>query len=439
VDPARSVRLALALALGAATAAQTGPVELTVQAGRPLRVALLERVKLRRVGQRVAGTLVEPVYAYDRVVLPAGTKVGGRIAKLERVTGGARLHAILGGDFTPLKRAVLEFDALVMADGSEIPVRTVVKSATERIALETTETARKKGLAGRVGEGVSAPARAAVAAARRPGRMRRLKEAIVSRLPYHPQYLDAGTVYTAVLLAPLEFGTVDATPLAAGTALPPEGILRGRLLTAIGSASTPRGTAIQAVITQPVFSEDHQLILPEGAILRGEVTFAKAAGAFHRNGRLRFLFESLQAPEQGPETLRASLYSAEVSRDQRLAIDDEGGATVTGSKARFAAPVVAGLALGLTMRSRWDYDTDGAGPELQYGSAQSRGAGGFFGLGLLGAGLSQLSRPVAVGLGIAGLARTAFSAVAGKGKNVSFPADTVIEVQLGRGPRAAGR
>ena len=185
---------------------------------------------------------------------------------------------------------------------------------------------------------------------------------------------------------------------------------------------------------EPVFSADHRLILPEGTLLSGEVTFARSARRFHRNGQLRFLFESVKVPEQAEESLRASLYSVQAGGGQRLVLDDEGGATILASKKRFVAPVLGGLALAATMQGRLDFDTDGLGPEMQYGTFGSKAVGGFLGFGLAGAGLSQLSHPLAVGLGAVGLARSLFSSIAGKGQNVSFPADTVMEVQLGPEP-----
>src|SRR6266702_4222290 len=57
------------------TAEPTPTIELVVDAGRPLQVALDQRVSVKRVGQPVTGTLVDPVYGYDRILIPAGTKV----------------------------------------------------------------------------------------------------------------------------------------------------------------------------------------------------------------------------------------------------------------------------------------------------------------------------------------------------------------------------
>jgi hypothetical protein len=70
------------------------------------------------------------------------------------------------------------------------------------------------------------------------------------------------------------------------------------------------------------------------------------------------------------------------------------------------------------------------------GGGASSGLGGFFGLGLLGVGLSQISRPVGLTLAVVGAVRTIFTNVLGKGKEVSFPADTPIQLQLAPGPTA---
>ena len=65
------VPIALAASLGVcgAARAQEATVELVVEKGRPLRVALAETSTVKRVGQVVTATLKEPVYAYDRIVI----------------------------------------------------------------------------------------------------------------------------------------------------------------------------------------------------------------------------------------------------------------------------------------------------------------------------------------------------------------------------------
>lgn len=285
----------------------------------------------------------------------------------------------------------------------------------------------------------------ALAAVKAPGKMERLRDAAIRRLPYYPPFLSKGTVYDAELVSPVSFGT--ATPIARapeGSAPAPESILSGRLITTLDSVKTPRGTPIEAVVTEPVLSADHQLILPEGTTLTGEVTFAKQARRFHRNGQLRFLFDTVHAPEQEPHTLLASLYAAQSGADG-LAVDEEGGATIGNSKRRFLTPALAVLALHASGGPEHHHDgalsqDTGAPigtPRVASGGMGSRGLGGFFGFGLMGAGLSQISRPTALVFGMVGVARTTYSNVFGKGQEVSFPAATLIQLQLAPGPAPA--
>ena len=422
---------------GASLPTQT-KIDLVVAAGRPLRVALDRRVRVKRVGQPVTATVVEPVYAYDRIVVPAGAQVRGRIEKLHGPSAGATLKSILVLNFSPPRRVVLAFDTLVL-DGREIPIATRVGPGTANITLQTPGAAADRGLVGRGKEEVARKAKQVASIVRTPGKGQRLKDGLIGVLPFHPQYLQQGTVYDAELLVPLEFGTAIAAARAPeGAVPPPESILNVRLVTGLDSASSPRGTPVEAVLTQPVFSAEDRLILPEGTALTGEVTFARPARRIRRNGQLRFLFASVKVPETAPGALRASLYSAETGRDARLAIDDEGGATVTNPATRFVGPVAAAAALGASFLQEPVVDPGEFEPGVPLGAmeANSLGAalGGFSGAGLIGIGLSQLSRPWAIGLGVVGLARSVYGNFLGKGREVGFPAGTRIQLQLAPGP-----
>ena len=217
-------------------------------------------------------------------------------------------------------------------------------------------------------------------------------------------------------------------------------------MNAIDSVKTSRGTPIEAIITEPVFSSDHQLIVPEGARLRGEVTFAQPARRLHRNGQLRFLFESVQLPDENPAKLLASLHSVDVSGDDRVAVDKEGGTRVTNSNARFVAPVLAVLALRASVDQHTEVDDDDFDPatgaavppvtSVESGSlgVGGKGIGSFLGFGMIGVGLARFSHPFGVALAAVGVARTVYSAVLATGHDVSFPADTAIQVQIAPGP-----
>ena len=193
------------------------------------------------------------------------------------------------------------------------------------------------------------------------------------------------------------------------------------------------------MITETVFSSDHQVILPEGTKLTGEVTFAAPARRFHRNGRLRFLFETVQVPNQPPAPLLGALHAIDASNDDRVAVDDEGGATLENSKTRFIAPALSLLSLRASNNrdGQSHPDPDGDGSIRTAGSgAGSRGVGGFIGMGLVGAAVSQITRPVGIAMGVYGAVKTIYTNVLGKGREVTFPADTPIQVRLAPGPSA---
>jgi hypothetical protein len=187
------------------------------------------------------------------------------------------------------------------------------------------------------------------------------------------------------------------------------------------------------VLTEPVFSADHHVVLPEGTTLTGEVTLVRPARRYHRNGQLRFLFESMQVPNQPAAPLLGALHAVDASEDDHVAVDDEGGATLTNSKTRFVAPALSLLALRASIdRDGHRYaDPDGDGTFRNAGSgAGSRFLGGFIGMGFLGAAVSQITRPVGIAMGVYGAARTMYTNVLGKGREVVFATDTPIQVRL---------
>ena len=430
-------------------------IALTVAAGRPLEVVLDRRISIKHIGQPVVGTLVESLYAYDRVVVPAGTKVLGHVAALDGPSRLARTQAILSGNLSPMRHVVLEFDSLVPDHADPVPIQTVVTAEMPHLARSDapppppSEEPKAEGLLGRAEREATNRVRGSLAAAKQngrdvlaeitqPGRTDRLKEVLLQKSPYQPLAIGAGMGYQAELTAPLDFGRAVPTESAPAAARPaPSSILNARLVTTLDSSKTPRDTPIQAVVTEPVFSVDHQLIFPEGTVLRGEVTFAKPARRFHRNGQLRFLFESVQVPTGAPLPLPASLQSVHASGDDGVTLDDEGGAKIADSKTRFIAPAIALLALRGSLDQHEHLDPDGDGHVIHSSNPGAVSVGGFMGLGLLGIPLSHLSPPVGVAMAALGAARSVYSNVLGKGREVKFLADTPVRLQLAPGPSPA--
>jgi hypothetical protein len=435
----------------AASAQDASTVDLMLRPGRSMRVALDARVAIHHVGQPITGTLVEPVYVYDRIVLPIGCRLTGHIERIEQPSKKKRTLAIAEGDFSPHPIATLRFDSIVDPDGRAIPIATVVKGGTLRAKPQTAKKAKgdtegdgtgkseeKTSHVEQAREAVAAQAHQALAMLKDPGKKERLEEFAINELPYHPQYLAKGMVYDVELVEPVSFGSADAAPAAPPGSLPaPDTVLTARLATTIDSAKTPRGTPITAVVTRPVFSADHQLILPEGTLLTGEVTLAKQARRWHHNGQLRVLFESVQSQTLAAHPLRGSLYSVDAAAGSGVTVDEEGGTAIANSKTRFVAPALALLALRGSAHQEHELDNDDPGQAAHMVTHSSPGAkavGGLFGFSGIGAVLAQFSRPVAIGLSAVGASRTVYRNVIAKGREVTFSADTPIQVRLAPGP-----
>ncbi len=91
-------------------------ISLTIDAGTPLQVALENTVRLKQVGEPLHGRIVAPVYAFDKLVIPAGTEVAGKIIRIETISAGKRTLAAMDADFTPARKFDVEFDELILAE-----------------------------------------------------------------------------------------------------------------------------------------------------------------------------------------------------------------------------------------------------------------------------------------------------------------------------------
>ena len=116
-----------------------------------------------------------------------------------------------------------------------------------------------------VRDAVTAQAEEALALLQDPGKMARFEEMALEQLPYHPEFLlrEPSTTSSSLRRLPL---AVSSRSGCASWLCPGAGQRAdSEADTTIDSATTPRGTAIGAVLTEPVFSRDHQVILPQKA------------------------------------------------------------------------------------------------------------------------------------------------------------------------------
>lgn len=429
-------------ARSSAPASVTFPTSL--EKGTPLSLALSRRVRIRQ-GEPVEGILLQPVYSFDRMVVPAGSKVLGRVATVKKAKARQRSQAIVQGDFSPILTAQVEFNTLLLPGGRRLPIDTLVSPGTAQVVhLETvdSEGGKKPSAAAKAiasaKEQVRAEKQQVEAAIKEPGRLHRLKETLISELPYHRAYLAAGMRYSAELKSTIALGSVEvpaAELKSVGQIPPPGSLLETALLTPLSSATARRGTPVKAIVTQPLFSLDHQLVVPQGSLMEGMVVQAQRAQRLklHRNGVLRFTFNKIQTPQGAVHTVAASLAAVDVDKQEKLKLDSEGGAHSTTSKMDYAAPALAVLIAASSAAPDTDIRpgriyTDTSGP------VGGQIIGGGLGYRLIGAAMAVgiRYRPVTAALAAYGAAWSVYSHFLTRGQEVVFPEDTPMQIRFGQ-------
>ncbi|MGH9359233.1 MAG: hypothetical protein ACRD1O_08685 [Terriglobia bacterium] len=415
---------------------------LTIEAGVPLHVLLEDRVRIKHVGAPVRGRLAEPIYVFDRIVVPAGTEVEGRVTRIDPVPKRERAMAIMDGDFTPLRTAHIEFDTLILKDGRRLPLRTVVSQrAMSIVHLEAkgTDNSSKKGKVGQTvaqtRQRVKSQEQQVIQEIKAPGKLQRVKAALVAELPYHRQTLPRGMSFIAELQSPVTLGTKEYPSgelKTVGSPVPRGSLVYARLVSPLSSATIHVGAPVKAVVTRPLFSADHHLILPQGTSLEGVVTQAQPARRFDRNGKLRFVFREIELPSKVKQAVVADLEGVEVDRAANLKLDSEGAAHAVTPKTNYIAP-----AIDVVLATSSLDGLDGHRRELRLGKVRGpdfaggavRGGAGF---GLVGTllGLAAHSRAISSGFAFYGAGWSVYSHIVERGQDVIFPKDTPLEIRV---------
>jgi len=430
--------------------AAAGPVRaiaLEVPVGVPLPVVLDKEVRIKKTGQPIHGKIAEPVYAFDKLVVPAGSEVTGSVTQIAGVPALKRTLAALDANFSPTRDVAITFDQLVLPDGRRIPLHTQVSPASQGVLQFATATEAKnqnkkskenaavKLAAGKASEAKQEvnreweTAKEQVAA---PGKMHRLKRLAIAQLPYHPQYFDAGTRFNAELLDPLDFGMEEMTPEKVhmvGTPPAAGSVIHALLKTPLSSATVQKGEPVEAVMTEPLLT-NNQLVLPEGTLLRGSVLQVRPARKLHRNGQLRIVFHEIAPPKSAEQHVEASLEGVEVNNDENLSLDSEGGAQATTPKTRY---LTTGISIALAASS-FMTDAD-AGRSAQQsggevGKSALNGASGFRVIGFVTGALIH-SRALASTFGVYGASMSIYDNFLSRGRDVVYPKDTAMAIGFG--------
>ena len=413
-------------------------VSLTVPKGIVLQVALDREVRIRKVGQPIHGLLVEALYAFDQEVVPVGSEVLGRITEIQGPSRKRRVWAALNMNFTPVRKVQVEFDEMVLPDGKRLPIKTAVTPGSGRtLQLVTSIDSEKKRTAkdaasDKMKEAIREAKRkweATMKQVKEPGKAHRLKRFGLAQLPARPQYLDAGTVYFAELQEPLDFGRkpLPPQPLAADdpVPLPCRLLAHAQLVTPLNSATTPRDAPVEAILVQPLFSDD-RLILPQGTRLNGSVVQVQRARRFGRTGQLRIAFRELVPLGGTQQKVAANLEGVQAGAEENVRLDVEGGAQPAAPKRRYLS---TGIAVALAVASHSDSDIEDGVSSGATGAREGM-AGGAAGFRLPGMVVGALvpGQPLALGMGIYGASRTAYTSFVARGSEVVFPKGTAMEI-----------
>lgn len=408
-------------------------ISLEVPAGAPLPVVLDKEVRIQKEGQPIHGKIAEPVYAFDKLVVPAGSDVTGSVTRIAGVSALKRTYAALDANFSPSRDVEITFDQLVLPDGRRVQLHTQVSPASQGVLQfataaesknqnqERKENAALKLASEKVHEKkqeINREWETAKTQVTAPGKVHRLKRLAIAELPYHPQYFDAGTRFNAELLDPLNFGTEELTPekvRMVGTTPAAGSIIHALLKTPLSSATVQKGGAVEALMTEPLFTKS-QLVLPEGTLLKGSVLQVQPARRLHRNGQLRIVFHEVAPPKSAEQNVEASLEGVEVKDDENLNLDSEGGAQATTPKTRF---LTAGISITIAAFSSDDFL-----------NRTLDGASGFRVIGVAVGALSR-SRVFAIGFGVYGAGMSVYDHFLSRGHDVVYPKDTAMAIGFG--------
>jgi len=406
--------LAVALSL---FAAQPTPSQdtIVVESGSDLRCRLEKGLRITRVGEPVTAKLVEPVYIGSILAIPQDSTVEGHVSSIVGAPSGKRVERILGGDFTPPRTASITFDQIVLSDGTTLPIHTNMAMGISDVQMARyLPKSERPRFSKKVKEGFQ-PIVA-------PNKFQRLREAAVKSLPYHPEYLDQGTIFDATLLDAVTTA-IPVQPVAEVDGASAANYLHLRLLTALTSETVANGTPITAVISRPYYNSDHLLVYPAGTTLEGTVRKAVAARKMKKNGALLFSFNSAAMPNGATARLNATVEGVQAPGGRSLAVGEEGDIAATTSRfAQLRAPV------SLIGPSRSVADS------TVNKTAWSRATEGYKGFGFLGAGAAQASAATATGFGYFGAAVRIYGAFLAKGSEVELPAGTPIFLRLNEHP-----
>lgn len=392
--------------------------------GTSLQVEI-ERHYPMRAGETIQGSLMHPIYWNGKLAIPEHTLLRGRVVAL-KANKKERWRARLNGDFTPYHTPEVRFDEFLLP-GGPLPISAAMAADGAPVLRLTAKGANGKEHAFivRYWDQGKAALHGRIAFFTAPGKGDRLLQMLYHQLPYHPERIEAHTAWSFELAAPVDLPRLPHT--APVSVDPPVKTARGRelwsiraqLMNGVSSATAKPGDPVKAMVVEPVYDRTHQLVVPQGSMLVGRVTTAKAARTLGRNGKLRFSFQQVRLPAGATKQVEGSLAGASVDKTQNLSLDAEGTVTPR-NKASAIAPLL------LTAMAGKALDTDGGASSVAGNNAVASN-----GFGVVGrvVGVVVGVPSLAAGLGYYAAGLSVYENFLHDGRNVVFPKDTRIDIE----------
>ena len=407
--------------------AASAPGSVVIPRGVPLHIRITQTAHLH-TGTSVVGLLTEPIYVRDRLVLPIGSTVQGKVVGYVPVDHIVREQALLNGDVTPLHDPVVDFTSVrLAATNVEVPLdtRALIRS-TQMVRFTSTKKPSwfRRGI-----NAAKATVHDTYETFFGPDKKDRALRLLYGQLPYHPQRIWAGTQFVAELTAPVTLELPPLPPVGESDSASLSGkVVDARLAESLDSKTAKKGQLVTALVTTPLFDKDHKLILPEGAELDGLVSTSKPARSFGRNGQLRFAIRGVKNPIQAVGQQKQMVYGtvsgAEGNSGQNLSVDSEGNVKANPDKHRFVAP----LLLAATAAAGADPDPGQAAGGGSPSTASMTVASNGFGLAARVVAISVGSRDLAIGIGAYAFAKSVYFRFLTRGHEVMFPKNTELEI-----------
>jgi hypothetical protein len=406
--------------LSAAGYTEAAPSPATLPGGLPLRIAIDHRYSMK-TGTRVEGHLTSPVYIVDRIVLPVDTPVYGIVSGRRPVQRNIRVNALMDGDFTPLAEPEVRFERMILPDGEELEFSAPATQRNAVVVKMSNRSDASNSISGIVKAEYDSERHEWIGGIATPGRKERLRQWIYHMLPYHPQDIWTGDQFDAELSESVEIPESQGVPqpLPRGDFIhgKPTGLIEAQLVQDLTSARCPVGMTVEAVLSRPLLDKRREhVLLPAGAVLRGSIVESQPAASFGRNGKLRFSFRKIDTGEDTTD-VHGIMTGAESAAASDLEIDPEGGAHATAPNPALSTITLAVLAAA----SRGD---DGGSP-LNSAIVSN-------GFGMMGriASVATANKDVASGFAYYALAKNVYRRYIAKGKDVTFPRNTRLQIEL---------